>query len=177
MSYKVFFISDTHFGHEGAYKYTNYDGTPMRPWDSAEEGDAVMAERWNSVVGPKDKVFHLGDVAIPRRGLKVLEPLNGRKILVAGNHDIFKLKDYMPYFEDICGTRKYKDFTLSHVPQHPDCLPHWAKANLHGHLHNNTMKRIDEAGNEVVDTRYFNVAVERINYTPMDFDEIVALFE
>jgi calcineurin-like phosphoesterase family protein len=38
-------------------------------------------------VHSKDTVYHLGDVAIPRSGLHVLEQLNGRKILIRGNHD------------------------------------------------------------------------------------------
>jgi calcineurin-like phosphoesterase family protein len=168
----VWFISDTHYGHENAYKFTSDDGcTPMRPWASAEEGDAAMIERWNSVVHTKDKVYHLGDVAIPRRGLKVLEQLNGRKVLVAGNHDIFKLKDYTPYFEDIKGAHKYKDFIISHIPLHPESVPHWAHANIHGHLHSNRVqKEVD--GELVEDTRYFNVSVEQINFTPINFEEI-----
>ena len=84
----------------------NFDGTKMRPWDTAEEGDAAMVERWNSVVGDNDKVIHLGDVAIPRRGLKVLEQLKGRKVLIRGNHDIFKLQTTRLTSKTSCRSRR-----------------------------------------------------------------------
>ena len=89
----VWFISDTHYGHEHVYaKFKKEDGCiPLRPWNSSEEADAAMVERWNANVHPKDKVYHLGDVAIPRSGLKILEQLNGRKVLVAGNRHILRI--------------------------------------------------------------------------------------
>ena len=158
-----FLISDTHFGHDGAYKFTDSEGNRIRPWaENAEEGDAIMVERWNSVVKPKDKVYHLGDVAIPRRGLKILEQLQGRKVLVKGNHDIFKLKDFLKYFEEIHGVTKIYQSYLTHIPLHPNCLPAWCLQNIHGHMHSSRME----------DERYVNVSVEQINATPIHFDEI-----
>ena len=63
-----YFISDTHFGHDPVYKFTNFDGTRVRDFaENSEEGDALMVERWNKTVGPNDRVYHLGDVAFPRR--------------------------------------------------------------------------------------------------------------
>ena len=37
--------------------------------------DEALIERWNSVVQPGDKVYVLGDVAIPRSGLQALSSL------------------------------------------------------------------------------------------------------
>ena len=62
MSYNIFIISDTHFSHENMYQFFNYDGTKMRPWNRAEDADDFMIEKWNSMVKPNDKVYHLGDV-------------------------------------------------------------------------------------------------------------------
>lgn len=60
-----FFISDTHFSHARILEFESDDGRPVRSgFSSVEEMDEAMIERWNSVVGPKDKVYHLGDVAI-----------------------------------------------------------------------------------------------------------------
>jgi calcineurin-like phosphoesterase family protein len=47
---KTFFISDTHFGHTNICNFTNYDGSPLRPWDIIEEHDAALIENWNRVV-------------------------------------------------------------------------------------------------------------------------------
>lgn len=159
---KTFLISDTHFGHANILTFLNADGSKLRPFSSLEEMHDVMIENWNKVVSPQDKVYHLGDVAIPRRGLEVLKKLNGRKILIRGNHDIFKLKDYTPYFEDIRGSHKLDTFILSHIPIHPESLARWTSGNIHGHTHGNVLR----------DSGYIGVSVEQINYTPIDFEEI-----
>jgi calcineurin-like phosphoesterase family protein len=171
---KTFLISDTHFGHNNAYKFKRADGTPLRPWaNDAFDGDEWMIERWNSVVGEYDRVYHLGDVAIPRKGLKVLSRLNGRKILVKGNHDIYKKNDYLPYFDDIRGSHKLGNFILSHIPIHPDCLARWTAGNIHGHLHSNKVMKKNWYGKLVEDKRYFNVGVELLDGYPINFEDIV----
>ena len=91
------------------------DGTPLRPWDDVFEMEEELISRWNRVVGPSDKVYHLGDVAIPRRGLQVLERLNGDKVLIRGNHDIFKMSDYTTHFRDIRGCHYLDRCILTHV--------------------------------------------------------------
>ena len=165
-----FLISDTHFAHDSVYKFTDKNGDLIRPWASnAEEGDAIMVENWNKVVKPNDKVYHLGDVAMRRKGLKVLALLNGKKVLIRGNHDIFKLKDYTEYFEQIHGLIKVKATYLSHVPLHPNCLPVWCKLNVHGHLHSNVIE--DDEGTP--DPRYRNICVEHTNATPIPFEEVI----
>lgn len=53
--------------------------------------DDELVRRWNSVVGPDDEVWHLGDFAYrcgPNRLLDIFSRLQGRAIhLVSGNHD------------------------------------------------------------------------------------------
>lgn len=162
-------ISDTHFGHKGVTEFLRSDNkTPLRPWDDVQEMDEALVKNWNSVVGDKDRVYHLGDVVINRKALKILDRLKGRKVLIKGNHDIFKLKDYTPYFEDIRAYQKLDSFILSHIPLHPSSIARWASGNIHGHLHSNVV--LDDKGNP--DKRYINVSVEQINYTPISFDEI-----
>lgn len=165
---KTFLVSDTHFGHKNILNFLNKDGSKLRPFETLDEMHEVMIERWNSVVRPKDRIYHLGDVAIPRRGLQVLSKLNGRKILIKGNHDIFKLKDYTEFFDDIRAYWSLDGFILSHIPLHEQSVIRW-KANIHGHLHSNI---VNELWTELPDKRYINVSVEQINYTPIDFEEI-----
>lgn len=175
---KTWLISDTHFMHKNAYRFKNKAGSPMRPWDTCEEGDAVMIERWNDVVSDKDRVYHLGDVSMPRRGLAVMKQLKGRKILICGNHDIFRTTEYMEHFDQIVGTRKLGKFILSHIPLHPGSIPQWAHANIHGHMHGNIVMR--EKRNKVfpwfstteVDPRYINVCVEHTNFAPIDLEDL-----
>ena len=76
----VFLTSDTHFGHTGVCHFTNSDGSKMRPWTDPDEMDEEMVKRWNETVRPNDKVYHLGDVVINRKALKIMSRLNGDKV-------------------------------------------------------------------------------------------------
>lgn len=166
----IFLISDTHFGHKGVTQFLNQDGSKLRPWDNTEEMDEALVKNWNSVVKPKDKVYHLGDVVINRRAFPTLARLNGEKILVSGNHDIFRLQEYLTYFKDRRGYHVLDRMIMSHIPIHADSIGRF-KVNIHGHLHSNTVKLPDGLD----DLRYFNVSVERINYTPIAFEEVKAI--
>lgn len=149
-----FLISDTHFGHTNTWqKFTLSDGSPLRPFTSTEEMDETMVDNWNRVVRPKDTVYHLGDVVIARRNLETVKRLNGRKILIRGNHDIFRDKDYYEAgFEQIHGVRVFVDqFILSHIPLHPDCVGERFKRNVHGHLHGNRVTHDNPMYSRVVD--------------------------
>ncbi len=53
----VFLTSDTHFGHVNICKFTNYDGSPVRPWDSVEEMDEEILRKHTSGTHPND--FHM----------------------------------------------------------------------------------------------------------------------
>lgn len=81
----VFFTSDQHFGHARIVELSS------RPFGSIEEHDEAMIERWNKAVRKADDiVWVLGDFTSEgstAKGLGYLPRLNGRKRLVAGNHD------------------------------------------------------------------------------------------
>jgi calcineurin-like phosphoesterase family protein len=77
----TWYTADLHFGHKNIIKYCD------RPWATAEAMDAGLIERWNSVVGPDDTVWVLGDVALSPKAIGRVADLNGTKFLVAGNHD------------------------------------------------------------------------------------------
>lgn len=164
----VFYISDTHFGHESTCtKFTNKDGSPLRPFSCAQEMDEEMIRRWNSVVGKNDKVYHLGDVCINKRYLSTMERLNGSKTLIRGNHDIFKIREYLKYFSEVHAVRYTtgRDFVMSHIPLHPECIAERYRVNVHGHLH----------ANLIGDPRYINVSVEQINFTPLAHEDLVKI--
>jgi calcineurin-like phosphoesterase family protein len=154
---EVFVTSDTHFGHANIIKYAG------RPFDSVEEMDEALVENWNSVVKQGDKVYHLGDVTMNSKSLDILNRLNGRKVLIKGNHDIQKLKFYTPHFYDIRGCHELGKFILTHIPVAISQKLRYSSGNIHGHLHEKSME----------DPWYINVSVEQTNYTPISFDEIV----
>ena len=186
----TFLISDTHFGHEKTCTvFKQADGSPLRPFSSAEEMDEEMIRRWNDKVRPKDKVYHLGDVVINRKFLSVLDRLNGDKVLIRGNHDIFKLEDYTKYFRDIRGYHVMNGMILSHIPVHEESLARFG-TNIHGHLHaNRVMKtvRVEKTSEhdprpytveeKVVDPRYHGVCVEQTDFAPILFEDVIKRIE
>jgi len=169
----VFVVSDTHFGHAGVCRFTREDGEKLRPWDNPDEMDEEMVKRWNETVRPNDKVYHLGDVVINRKALKTLGRLNGDKVLIKGNHDIFKLEEYTQYFRDIRGSHVMNGCIFTHVPVHPDQLYRFG-CNVHGHLHSNRVKMDDgfTKHGKKIDPRYFSVCVEQIDFRPILLEEV-----
>jgi calcineurin-like phosphoesterase family protein len=202
-----FLIADTHFTQASMCAFARDDGSPLRPWGrpvpgwktmSAEERadllpeferraaemDEAMVENWNRVVGPKDKVEHLGDVVTARRHLPILGRLNGKKRLRLGNHDPF-LKDYGRYFDEVSAYKIMDDLVLTHIPIHEDSLKERWRACVHGHLHDGRVMTYapgvrgsyDMAKEETaasVHPRYLCVSVEHIDYTPISLDDVYA---
>jgi calcineurin-like phosphoesterase family protein len=174
---ETYLTSDTHFSHRGIVQFLRPDGSKERPWDNIEEMDEALVANWNSVVRPKDKVWHLGDVVINRSALPILARLNGEKILVKGNHDVFRVEEYTPYFKDIRGSATLNGLLLTHIPVHPDSLERWGR-NVHGHLHSGSVMRQGIWwGTFENDPRYLCVSVEHTNYTPITLNEVMKRFE
>lgn len=172
MSYNIFFCSDHHLGHRKPYDtFTREDGNFLRYdlADNVDEGDAKIIDLHNSVVKPNDRVYFVGDVAMSHKHLYKVGLMNGRKVLIKGNHDIAELKHYLPYFDDIRGSHQFDGMLITHIPVHPSSLARWG-FNVHGHLHWNQVMMPRESDGP--DDRYFNVSVERINYTPISLEQV-----
>lgn len=153
----VYFTSDTHFGHLKALEF--------RPgFESIEEHNEFLIERWNSVVRPSDMVWHLGDVALGNKSfVSCIARCNGRKKLVLGNHDTYKIQEYLPYFAEVYGAvRAYHGLVLTHIPVREQYLENRWKANIHGHNHSS----------HIDDNRYFNVCVDVRDFKPISLDEV-----
>jgi len=175
----VFLVSDTHFGHAGVCRFTRNDGvTKLRPWDSAEEMDEAMVERWNERVRPNDKVYHLGDVVMSRKSLAIMRRLNGDKVLIRGNHDIFKDTDYREHFRELRAYHVMNGMILSHIPIHSESLGRFG-VNIHGHLHANRVMLPGFNGKitDIVDTRYHCVCVEQTDFAPILFEDVIKRIE
>ena len=176
----VFLVSDTHFGHAGVCRFTHPDDATvkLRPWDNADEMDEEMIRRWNDRVRPTDKVYHLGDVVINRKALKTLHRLNGDKVLIRGNHDIFPDVEYREYFRELRAYHVMNGMILSHIPIHPESLGRFG-VNIHGHLHASRVKMepVGKYGIPVIDTRYHCVCVEQTDFAPILFEDVIKRIE
>jgi calcineurin-like phosphoesterase family protein len=171
----VFLVSDTHFGHSGVCKFTRDDGvTKLRPWTDPDEMDEEMVKRWNETVKPTDKVYHLGDVVINRKALGIMRRLNGDKVLIRGNHDIFRDTEYREHFRELRAYHVMNGMILSHIPIHTASLGRFG-VNIHGHLHANRVMLPGFGGKitDIVDTRYHCVCVEQTDFRPILFEEVI----
>ena len=135
----TYFISDTHFGHNGIINYCN------RPFANRDEMDAKLIENWNAVVRADGVVFHLGDVSF--RGiietLPILGSLNGQLRLVSGNHDyrLLKKETFRQFFSEIRDIKEInmegRMIVLCHYPMESWHQMHHGSWHLHGHSHGN----------------------------------------
>jgi calcineurin-like phosphoesterase family protein len=145
--------------------------TKLRPWDDPQEMDEFMVEAWNERVRPNDKVYHLGDVVITRKSLGIMSRLNGDKVLIRGNHDVFRDEEYRKYFRELRAYHVMNGMILSHIPIHPESLGRFG-TNIHGHLHANRVMT-EVWGQYVIDTRYHCVCVEQTDFAPILFEDVI----
>lgn len=158
---RVFFISDLHLGHSRILEF----GGKFRDGDDVNEHDHTLIVKHNATVTKRDLIYILGDVCM-HKDISILGELNGRKILVRGNHDQHPASEYLKYFEDIRGICRYKQHWISHCPIHPAELR--GKDNIHGHVHGSSIRN----GYGEYDKRYINVCVEAINGFPIPYEHI-----
>lgn len=160
---KTWFASDLHLGHENACtKFTKEDGSPLRPFANAQEMDDYIIDAWNICVSRSDRVYLLGDCVINKKFLWKLSQLNGRIVLVPGNHDIFDLRKDYPFELRGYVVKPKHPFIASHIPLHESNLYRFG-LNIHGHLHANVIN----------DPRYINVSMEQIQFAPITLDDIM----
>jgi calcineurin-like phosphoesterase family protein len=175
----AFVTADLHLDHAKILSFDAPDGSPMRPHSCLEEMQQDLEERWNAKVHKRDTVYVLGDVAFSNTGVRLMERFNGRKVLIAGNHDRLPAKLYLQYFDDIRGAYfHHGDSTMrggiifTHIPVHPAGLTGHYLGNAHGHLHCHQV-----VDNGQVDKRYFNCCVERNDFTPVPLELIKDFFK
>ena len=167
----VFYTADTHFGHENILKLCN------RPFETIEEMNEVLIERWNARVRGGDTVYIMGDMFFRCDGPEaILERLRGRKVLIIGNHDSswMNMVDLRRYFVDVDDFRVITNgefaITLCHYP-----LLTWKHQKrsymIHGHIHANT--DADFFPLICQRDRLLNAGVDINGFAPVTFDELL----
>lgn len=176
---KIFFTSDTHFGHVNIIPYCD------RPFRHVDEMNREMMQRWNKVVGRDDTVYHLGDFSMRfKETAHVWGPkLNGRKVLVRGNHDkgpeTMRKVGFDMVFDKILTVAGGEVLRLTHVPPNgadreglkvpiPAEDEPGVTAFLCGHVHTQWGWKKTAAGVPVI-----NVGVDQWDFTPVPLDEIL----
>lgn len=157
---KIYFIADTHFCEDNIRRYEK------RPFESIDDMDRSIVEKWNKSVKDDDFVYVLGDFGANNCESKILSQLNGTKYLVKGNHDTHS----NDYYREAGFAEVYDKpiiienfWILSHEPIYVNQnMPY---ANIFGHVHNSPLYKN-------YSSQHYCVSVERISYTPVSFKNI-----
>lgn len=177
-----FVTSDHHFGHARIIELA------QRPFTTLEAMKSQLIAAWNRVVGLDDVVLHLGDLALGNReeSISLTAALNGRKLLVPGNHDTIssvyrcsaahkqQTRDLLDRCgwevlpETVAGTRDGRLILACHFPYRGDSQPveRYVEARpvdeglplLHGHTHHRE---------EGPHGRMFHVGVDGNGFAPV----------
>ena len=158
-----FFTSDQHFFHEAVLQFTN------RPFRTIKEMNKIICRRYNETVSNDDTCYFEGDLTLskhPEPLREIIGKLNGRKILILGNHDEMKIHHYLRMgFESIHTSLDIGKYILTHDPVVSITKPdrHW----ICGHVHNMWKK----SGNCV------NVGEDVWDFYPVSEDQIDEIFK
>ena len=170
----VFFTSDDHFQHKNIIKYCS------RPFHTVRDMDSALVKNWNSIVGKNDLVIHAGDFCFGSKlsWAYLLDVLNGRKYLAAGNHDKNitpdKFIDVQHRFNlRIKGDDEIKDgqrITVDHYPMLSWYQSHRGAWQLFGHVHGGLSNKGLDATK--LTPNQMDVGVDVHNFTPISYEEV-----
>lgn len=157
---KRFVVADHHFYHNNIIKYAN------RPFNDIDQMNNILIEKHNQMVNRNDITFVLGDFSFgnQQETRNILKKMNGRKILILGNHDVGNKAWWISVgFEDVI---KYPIiindfFILSHKPVYLN--DHMPYINIHGHLHSKKYQN----------SNYVCVSVESTDYYPINLETLI----
>jgi len=135
-----------------------------------------LIENWNKVVAKDDFVYHLGDFCFGRGtssqdALRYFEQLNGKIIMIAGNHDRHaqRIKEYFyKWYEGIYEAKiRGEKIVLCHYPMLSWNAAFHGRPHLFGHCHSGPNKKITHQLNS------YDVGVDNNNFTPISYDEVL----
>lgn len=170
MKKKIWFTSDTHFGHVKDFLWA------PRGFNSIEEHDEAIIKNWNEVVGPDDEVYHLGDVMLNDNdhGMKCISRLNGHIHLILGNHDTEGRVLLYEQCSNICEIVFAKELKIGKnyfwLCHYPTCVGNFDDNKkiwcLCGHSHTKN-KYID------MDKKCYHIELDAHNNRPVELQEIL----
>lgn len=181
---KTWFGSDTHYSHDNILHLCR------RPFLNIYEHDKTLIDNHNSLISDNDDYYFFGDLAFrcsPHRVVEILKSLNGRLIIMLGNHDkpfrqavqlgLLKKELDSGKIQIIGGMASIHDREISiskmiDIEGQKIFISHyshrtWPGAfrgswHLYGHSHNNLPPLY----------KSFDVGVDANNYFPISFNQI-----
>lgn len=168
----VYFTADLHLGNEVVLEKRH------RPFSSVAEMNARLIENFNRTVAPEDTVYLLGDICqdMPEEEANALiGRMNGRRILLWGNHDLrydpalfVRTEDFL--MTDLGGRR----FVLSHYPMIDWPMRKEGGIHIHGHLHTSAAFNLN---NRSAGWFRYDAGVDANDFRPVSLTEILRFYE
>lgn len=117
----IYFTSDLHLCHDREFIYR------PRGFDSVDEMDKAIVERWNTVVGDDDDVYVLGDLMLcdNEKAVGYIKMLKGRIHVILGNHDTSKragLYSALPNVVEVCWATMLRCDRMNYFLTHFPCI-------------------------------------------------------
>lgn len=159
----IYFISDHHFNHKNIIRFSD------RPFVDLHSMETFLIDQHNDIVKDDDIVIFVGDFGFCGNtvGKELLSRMNGYKIIVLGNHDVYhgKIKNFG--YDELYVLKELvynnQKLVITHFPFLGVEDTH---LNIHGHVH--------KGGHYDTEyTNHFNVNCEFINYSPIHIDKIL----
>ena len=189
---KLFFTSDTHFGHSNICSATTNwsvnDGY-ARTFDSLDDMNQTLVDNINNTVGENDVLIHLGDWSFGGFDniRKFREQLNCKNIhIILGNHDHHIEKNRDNIQELFASVHSYLELDLRRYPNKAQVIKNrfilmhfpitsWKDMNrgmihLHGHTHLPPHHRVAQG-------RAMDVGVEGNGLKPIQLEEVLELMK
>lgn len=170
---KTFITSDIHFSHTNIMSFC----PDSRKFNNIDEMDEAIIHMWNSIIGIDDLIYILGDIVFcpAPKATSLVSRLNGRKILIKGNHDSKLVKDaqFCRQFEEIVDYKKISFEGHSVVLFHYPIASEWDQSHrgsfhFHGHCHGKATG---------VPGRTMDVGMDTNNCVPYNLSEIIKKLE
>lgn len=200
---KVWFTSDTHFGHSNIIRYcARKTFVPEELHAAIDAGEDVQITRLHTVtmdkailknindcVGPDDLLFHMGDFAYGRYGSSLRawthyrEQIQCRQLyLVLGNHDkrTPACKSLFQYTGDRMSLSvRGQVIVLDHYAGYVWFQSHRGSIQLYGHSHGTSEKALNELfpGRRALDVGVDNAYKVLGQYRPFSLDEVLQVIE
>jgi calcineurin-like phosphoesterase family protein len=159
----IFLIADLHLGHANIIRYCS------RPFlfSDSREMDHVLIKNWNYTIGPKTRIYCLGDLRYGQDAepaAQYRKKLRGDIVFIRGNHDDTETGTVSSF------ETEYENLKFLFIHDPADVPPSFDGWVIHGHHHNNDLRHYPFMN--FID-RHVNVSAEVIGYKPISLHEIV----
>ena len=168
---KLFFTSDTHFGHFNICKYCH------RPFESRSQMDNYLITAWNAVVPEDGIVVHCGDFMLPHNSdikeyMKYMSKLNGRILLLRGNHDRAELGWENEKLISVQDKAMIEVDSIKIYAEHYPCAAFNGDYHVYGHVHtlsDGICYGMDAEAMKAMKKVTYDVGVDQNNYHPISY--------